>query len=158
MALAVGLAVVPACSSSSGGSSPTTTKASGGRTSTSATGKVDRAPEPAKVEAIGTYAVGSHEETYVDTTRTTPANKTAPELAQRTLPAIVLYPAQGAPGQGQVVDGTPVAGPFPLVLFSHGVTGRGVEYANTLRVFASAGYVVVAPDYPLSNRNTPGAR
>ncbi len=33
---------------------------------------------------------------------------------------------------------------------------RGVAYENVLKAWASAGYVVAAPDYPLSNSDAPG--
>jgi predicted dienelactone hydrolase len=42
------------------------------------------------------------------------------------------------------------------VLFSHGVTALGSIYGNVTSQWASAGYVVAAPDYPLSNNKAPG--
>ena len=127
----------------------------GGSTTTSAPRQANaKAPGAAK---IGTYAVGAHSEVWVDKTRTTNANGKEPAKPDRTLPALVLYPAKGAGSStAQVDDAPPAKGPFPLVVFSHGVTSQGPEYAQSLRVIASAGYVVVAPTYPLSNRNTPG--
>jgi len=114
------------------------------------------AVEPAKVVAPATYAVGSVEETYVDRSRKTSANKAAPELPERTLPTLVLYPARGAPGDRTIPNAPPAPGPWPLVVFSHGVTGTGPAYATTYRVWASAGYVVIAPSYPLSKAGAPG--
>jgi fermentation-respiration switch protein FrsA (DUF1100 family) len=158
--VAVALAAVPACSSSGSSSGPTSTSRAANATTTTkkttaTTTKTTSVPAT-KVTALGTYAVGLHQENWVDSSRPTQANKTAPALPQRTLPAIVLYPAKGSPGPDQVKDGAPVAGRFPLVLFSHGVTGKGTDYVATLRLIASAGYVVVAPTYPLSNRDAPG--
>jgi dipeptidyl aminopeptidase/acylaminoacyl peptidase len=40
------------------------------------------------------------------------------------------------------------AGPFPLVLFSHGLTSEPSAYASILRPWARAGFVVAAPAYP----------
>jgi dienelactone hydrolase len=40
------------------------------------------------------------------------------------------------------------AGPFPLVLFSHGLTSEPSAYASILRAWARAGFVVAAPAYP----------
>jgi dienelactone hydrolase len=39
---------------------------------------------------------------------------------------------------------------------SHGYLARGVVYERDAAQWASAGYVVAAPDYPLSNTNAPG--
>ena len=53
----------------------------------------------------------------------------------RPLTTTVWYPAEGA-------------GPFPLVLFSHGLTSEPAAYASVLRPWARAGFVVAAPRYP----------
>ena len=101
--------------------------------------------------------MGARTEEWVDRSRTTNANGSAPALPQRSFKTLILYPAVGAGSMTtQVVGAQPVAGPWPLILFSHGVTSAGSDYVQTLRVFASAGYVVVAPNYPLSNRYAPG--
>ena len=55
----------------------------------------------------------------------------------RTLPTMLLVP-----------DGS---GPFPLVEFSHGVTGSGPAYLGFLEPIAAAGYVVAAPTFPLTS-------
>jgi dienelactone hydrolase len=47
-------------------------------------------------------------------------------------------------------------GPYPLVLMSHGYTALGSIYQAIGSQWASAGYVVAAPDYPLSNNKAPG--
>jgi len=94
------------------------------------------------------------QKTYVDRTRKTQANGTAAEKPERTLPTLVLYPARGKPGfETSTENAKAQPGPWPLVVFSHGVTGKGSDYATTLRVIVSAGYVVIAPNYPLSNRD-----
>ena len=38
-------------------------------------------------------------------------------------------------------------GPFPLLEFSHGVTGTGPAYKGFLEPLAAAGYVVAAPTF-----------
>jgi dienelactone hydrolase len=53
----------------------------------------------------------------------------------RPLPTTVWYPTSGD-------------GPFPLVLFSHGLTSEPGAYASVLREWARAGFVVAAPAYP----------
>jgi fermentation-respiration switch protein FrsA (DUF1100 family) len=146
-ASAVVLALALAACSSGGSDAGSTTKPA----SSSATSNA------AKASKIGSYPVGTHSVTWVDKSRTTMAHNGAPELPSRTLPVIVFYPAKGkASSVKDTKDAPPAEGPFPMVLFSHGVTSQGPEYRLSLRVLASAGYVVVAPTYPLSNRRTPG--
>jgi dienelactone hydrolase len=55
--------------------------------------------------------------------------------ADRPLETTVWYPAEGD-------------GPFPLVLFSHGLSSEPQAYASVLRPWARAGFVVAAPRYP----------
>jgi fermentation-respiration switch protein FrsA (DUF1100 family) len=55
--------------------------------------------------------------------------------ADRPLPTTVWYPADGD-------------GPFPLVLFSHGLTSEPSAYAVVLKAWARAGFIVAAPAYP----------
>ncbi len=70
----------------------------------------------------------------------------------------IYYPAQGPPTAEPVENAPPDTkdGPYPLILFSHGLGARGVFYQDVIKTWVSAGYVVAAPDYPLSNRNAPG--
>jgi len=70
----------------------------------------------------------------------------------------IYYPTTGPPTD-KPTPGAPfntAHGPYPLILFSHGVLARGIFYSAVLTKWASAGYIVVAPDYPLSNTNAPG--
>jgi fermentation-respiration switch protein FrsA (DUF1100 family) len=101
------------------------------------------------------YAVGSREIELVDTSRPTAADPSRgmPERPERTLPVLVLYPAEGEPTTPtEVVEGAPAAeGVFPLVIFSHGVNAEGPTYENRLKEWARAGYVVAAPTHPLSS-------
>jgi dienelactone hydrolase len=55
--------------------------------------------------------------------------------AERPLPTTVWYPATGT-------------GPFPVIVFSHGLTARPADYADFLKRWARAGFVVAAPAYP----------
>jgi len=113
---------------------------------------------PRTVAPIGTYAVGVTSKTFVDTTRPTDANGTAPAPPTRTLLTAIYYPAGGTPSDKPVENATinRKHGPYPLILFSHGLYARGIFYEDVLKAWASAGYVVAAPDYPLSNQDTPG--
>jgi dipeptidyl aminopeptidase/acylaminoacyl peptidase len=44
-------------------------------------------------------------------------------------------------------------GPFPAVLFSHGLRGEPADFAVLLSRWAAAGFVVVAPAYPYTHRD-----
>lgn len=122
------------------------------KASTSTTSKAaDAAAGATDARPAGTYKVGRAERTYVDTSRVTAAHGGQPELPSRTLPTLVLYPAQKAGA-----DASPIDGRWPLIVFSHGSTRAGVDYIETLSWWTSAGYVVVAPNFPLSTTGTPG--
>lgn len=55
--------------------------------------------------------------------------------SDRPLPTTVWYPATGE-------------GPFPVIVFSHGLTARPSDYAGILARWARAGFVVAAAAYP----------
>jgi predicted dienelactone hydrolase len=115
--------------------------------------------QPPKVAPIGKYAVGMISETFVDRSRPTDANgDSVPAQPARTLLTAIYYPTSGAPTD-KPAENAPANsknGPYPLLLFSHGLGARGVFYEDVIKTWVSAGYVVAAPDYPLSNNKTPG--
>jgi dienelactone hydrolase len=75
----------------------------------------------------------------------------------RTLPIIVRYPAQADSSSAGANAPPPAAGtPFPLVVFAHGFAVTPAIYSALLDSWARAGYVVVAPVFPLENANAPG--
>jgi dienelactone hydrolase len=102
------------------------------------------------------YAVGLTVLRLVDTSRTIalPDGSTEP----RTLLTYVRYPALGSPGRTDLPNATPASadGPFPLVVFGHGFAVTPGLYQRLLQSWASAGYVVAAPAFPLENANAPG--
>jgi dienelactone hydrolase len=108
---------------------------------------------PPKVAAIGKYAVGMKTQSFADNSR--PTEGIGPG---RTLLTAIYYPAQGPPTDQPVSNAPPdtSGGPYPLILFSHGLGARGVFYQDVIKTWVTAGYVVAAPDYPLSNANAPG--
>jgi dienelactone hydrolase len=108
---------------------------------------------PPEVAAIGKYAVGVKTQTFTDTTRPTEGIGSS-----RSLQTAIFYPAQGRPTTEPVESARPDTkdGPYPLILFSHGLGARGVFYQDVIKTWVSAGYVVAAPDYPLSNQRAPG--
>jgi predicted dienelactone hydrolase len=60
----------------------------------------------------------------------------------RRLATVVWWPGSG--------------GPHPLLVFAHGFAVTPADYAPLLRTIASAGYVVAAPIFPLTNADAPG--
>ena len=85
---------------------------------------------------------------------------------QRPLPTLVFYPAVRPPWAtaagrptAAVRSGArpglpPAPGRFPLVLFSHGLTGSPKRYAAILTRWAAAGFVIAAPTYPYTSEFT----
>jgi dienelactone hydrolase len=110
------------------------------------------------VAAIGTIAVGRVEQSFVDDARPTHANGSFSGAPNRTLHTTIYYPARGKAGDTVTPGAAPDRKhrPYPLILFSHGHNSFGAEYEPLLRQWASAGYVVAAPDYPLSSKDAPG--
>jgi fermentation-respiration switch protein FrsA (DUF1100 family) len=104
------------------------------------------------------FAVGMVTDTFVDPNRTTPAWGGSPQLPSRTLVTTVLFPATGPAGGTTRTGATPdkSAGPFPLIVFAHGLGGTPQGYINLLTAWASKGFVVAAPLFPLSNGNVQG--
>ena len=82
-----------------------------------------------------TYPVATDTRTFVDASRTTSPNGSAPGSPDRTLVTSFWYP--DAPG------------PFPLVVFAHGYAVTPEFYRPMLERWAAAGYVVAAPTYPI---------
>lgn len=102
--------------------------------------------------AAGPYAVGTHEETFVDSTRGTPAHGTYAGDTMRTLLTSIWYPAAANGVDAQIATG----GPFPIVMYSHGFSSMRAENSGLAMHLASHGYVVIATTFPVSNINAPG--
>ena len=75
-------------------------------------------------------------ETFVDKSRRTVPSTGAP-LSSRTL-VTTIYRPNGA-------------GPFPLIVFSHGLDGHPDKFTKLLSAWADAGFTVAAPAFPLTN-------
>jgi dienelactone hydrolase len=94
-------------------------------------------PGPLEPMAIGvTHTIGIKLTTFVDGSRPTPAFGSYPGSPVRQIPVTIWYPSDGG-------------GPFPLVVFAPGYGATGSTSAALLNRIAAAGYVVVAPNYPL---------
>jgi dienelactone hydrolase len=99
-------------------------------------------------EPDGSFAVGTTNFVFVDTSRPTAANKSVPAKDSRTLRTGVYYPASGEGGVGAPAF---PGHRYPLIVFAHGFMALGRFYGTILHAWAAAGYVVAAPDFPLSN-------
>jgi predicted dienelactone hydrolase len=122
-----------------------------------------RTPEPltsAQVLQPGPFAVGSTTMTFVDTSRPTMPNRTYAGAPSRTLVTEIWYPTDVQPSAtAPETRNAPLAragAPYPLVIYSHGFMSIRVGGAYLARHLASYGYVVGAPDFPLSNTAAPG--
>jgi dienelactone hydrolase len=89
------------------------------------------------------FAVTTMAETLVDTSRVTPATDAAPERVGRTLETTIIAPTAD--------------GPFPLIVFSHGLTGDPARHTELSSAWAEAGYVVAMPAFPLTNASVANA-
>jgi predicted dienelactone hydrolase len=112
---------------------------------------------PLAVPAVP-FRVGSRTFDWVDWSRSTPANGTYPGRRGRELVTTIWYPAPGTTSPVVHTGATPdrARGPFPVVLFAHGHGGEPADYFADLAAWASRGYVVVAPAFPLSRRRALG--
>lgn len=100
--------------------------------------------QSASLYAPGSFGVNSEAIALIDNSRSTMANGTYAGNDSRLLEGYVWYP-----------DSTE-AGPFPLVLYSHGYMSSVDEADYLVDFLVPKGYVVVAVNYPLSHGAAPG--
>jgi dienelactone hydrolase len=93
--------------------------------------------------------------TLVDSSRGTAALGSDPATPDRTLPVTLRYPAAGTAGT-ETEGAAAATGTFPLVVFAHGYNISAAEYDDFTRDLAAQGFVVAAPDFPLSSTSPPG--
>jgi dienelactone hydrolase len=101
------------------------------------------AEAPVAAGAAGSLLVATTTMTFVDTARPTPAWGGMGPKPSRTLVTSVWYPAARS-------------GPYPLIVFAHGLGASPADYQQLLSDWAASGFVVAAPSFPLSNGATPG--
>lgn len=102
------------------------------------------------------FGVGEIVVRFIDTSRFVQLPGKRPQ--PRPLVTVIRYPAIGDPSHVEGPGAPPAksSGPFPLVVFGHGFNVTPAIYARLLQAWASAGYVVAAPIFPLTNKNAPG--
>ena len=104
--------------------------------------------------------VGYIEETYIDDQRPTPPSGSFAGRNSRVLRTLVFYPAvTEATATGPVEDAQPATAgsPYPLVLFAHGFGSHPEAYRELLSAVAAGGYVVAAPEFPLTSASSPSS-
>lgn len=106
-------------------------------------------PTQAPVGGAGTYQVAEREMTFTEPAHEGP---TGESLGRRALRTEIWYPlAQRSAGS------PPARGPFPVVIFGPGFLMCAGTYADLLRSWAGAGYVVAAVNFPRTNCRTGAA-
>ena len=95
-------------------------------------------------------AIGARQLSFIDESRPIKASMGFVGSATRRLDVRIWYPA----GRNGEADSAPLArgGPFPLVIYSHGTYGRADNNMHTVEHLVRHGYIVAAPDFPLSSR------
>lgn len=88
------------------------------------------------------FAVERFTETFVDESRPTDDPNDLRSAPTRTLVTDIYVPEVDAPA--------------PLIVHGHGINGHPNKFTELLTAWAEAGYVVVAPAFPVSNGEDPG--
>jgi pimeloyl-ACP methyl ester carboxylesterase len=98
--------------------------------------------EQGAVGAASQIAVAVTQRDWTDTTRATPPTSHFPGAPERQLRTLVWLPD--------------VPEPLPLLVLAHGFGGLPLKFDAFARAVATAGFVVAAPAFPLTNENAPG--
>jgi fermentation-respiration switch protein FrsA (DUF1100 family) len=117
---------------------------------------VRTAAAPPPPRPVVPFDVGVLHVTYTDTSRSTDARGDTPASESRVIPVTVRYPIAGAASDTETPDAPAEIGSFPLVVFAHGFDVSADTYATIEHQLASAGFVVAAPDFPLTSSALPG--
>jgi dienelactone hydrolase len=97
----------------------------------------------------GPLAVGMLEVTFDDVSRPITASAEHAAAPSRKLVTTIYYPAATS-SSGQPAK-LAAGGPFPMLMYSHGYSSGRDEASPVAKRAASYGYIVVAPDFPLTN-------
>ncbi len=106
------------------------------------------AAQAAVAEPAG-YSLGEKRVSYTDESRPIKASMGFAGSPSRRLDVLVWYPA----ARGGIDAPMAKDGPWPLLLFSHGTYGHADGFMHLVNELVAHGYVVAAPDYPLTSRN-----
>lgn len=96
----------------------------------------------------GRHQVATMDVTFEDTSRAISATDKHAAAPSRVLPTTIYYPSKTALfAPAPVADG----GPFPMLMYSHGYSSSRDEAGPVAQQLASYGYIVVVPEFPLTN-------
>jgi len=114
----------------------------------------------AQLLQLGPFAIGVTTMTFEDTSRPTMANGPFPGAPTRVLVTEIWYPTAAnpaAPSEEQRDAALAQGGaPYPLVVYGHGFGIDRLSGRYLAHHLASHGYVVAAPDFPLTTSGAPG--
>jgi dienelactone hydrolase len=131
-------ALLAACTGSSGPKPPAVSPANAARCRAGAKTGVPGAP------AETAPGVSRLDVTLVDASRRTVGNDLDGRYPCRILPVEIRYP-------------TGATAPLPLIVVAHGLDGSPTSLGPLLDAWSAAGYVVVAPTFPLTEKDDKGS-
>ena len=104
------------------------------------------------------YGIGVRTLDLVDLSRPTDAKPGFAGAPERTFPTKIWYPTDGSTRLGESSNApiSTVLERYPIILRAHGLSGSRIDSSELTMHLASRGYVVVSPQFPLSNLFTPG--
>ena len=107
-------------------------------------------PQQTDFSMPGPLTAATMDVTFEDKSRPIPTTANQSGAPSRTLVTTIYYPSSGP---APLTGASPLAtgGPFPMLMYSHGYSSNRGEAARVANRLASYGYIVVAPDFPLSN-------
>jgi dienelactone hydrolase len=107
-------------------------------------------PQKTDFSQVGPRMVGTLDVTFTDTSRPIVATAKHAAAPSRTLVTTIYYPSSGPAPLG---GSAPLAGggPFPMLMYSHGYSSNRGEATRVANRLASYGYIIVSPDFPLTN-------
>ncbi|MEZ5737844.1 MAG: dienelactone hydrolase family protein [Novosphingobium sp.] len=97
------------------------------------------------------YVVGTRQLTFVDETRQVKPGPGFAGAPERRLDVILWYPAKADADGLSEAPQLAGDGPWPLVIYSHGTFGRADNATHLVADLVRHGYVVAAPNYPLTS-------
>jgi fermentation-respiration switch protein FrsA (DUF1100 family) len=118
---------------------------SASRSSTTSTARATTPSTTSPSTARRPHAIALTTDTFIDSSRRTKANGDHRAQPHRDLETTVVYPSDGARGQR-----------FPLVVFAHGLGASPAVYRGLADAWATAGYVVALPRFPLTTTTAAG--
>jgi pimeloyl-ACP methyl ester carboxylesterase len=103
------------------------------------------------------FPVGVTRVSYTDTSRSTGLPGDSAFSPQRQLDVTIRYPARTDQTDGSESTDAPFGAPGPLVVFAHGFGASADTYVALEHQLAADGFIVAAPDFPLTSTSSGNA-